>query len=420
MRDRILHEALAALAAQAAERLSGDIDRGVQVPFEVVERGGRGGVGTFYCYRPLTGGFIGERIALLAELPAWPAAVRALGALDGVGHYLRARGEERVPAQPRERAAVALRVFLQDVFSDAEDFALADEHLETAWRRLHAGVFEGRGETVLVVRVLGLALASDELALGDGVSLWRAGALPGVPSALSHDEGPDEHERVLAVVAVGEEIAGRQPLAAARTRLRRVLTALRLYDRARPALDPLAWWREAEGAWAPLALGVAGAPRGTLLVHPDAEDELCAFCSLVTRRTPNAGELAWSLRRHELGCERPSAAEGLTDHLLALRALLEPEGPAAGRLPGRLAALCALPGERATLAGRVAEAVELERGVVAGLAGGRGAAAEALGAELADHLRALLRDVLCGHLKADLRGLADELAAAEAAEAAAV
>lgn len=416
MRDRVLHEALTAFAAQAAERLSADTDRGAQVPFEVAERGGRrGGVGTFYCYRPLTGGFIGERIALLAELPAWPAAVRALGALDGVGDYLRARGEERVPAQPRERAAAALRVFLQDVFADAEDFSLVDEQLEAAWRRLYARVFEGRAETVVVVRVLGLTLACDELSLGDGVSLWRAGELAGAPPALAPGEDPDEHESVLAAVAVGEETGGPQPLAAARTRLRRLLTALRLYDRARPALDPLAWWREVDGAWVPLALGVAGAPQGTLALHPEAEDELRAFCSLVARRTPNAGELAWALRRHELGCERPSAAEGLTDHLLALRALLEPEGPAAGRLPGRLAALCALPGERAALAGRVAEATELERGVVAGLAGGRGAAAEALGAELADHLRALLRDVLCGHLQPDLRGLADELAAAEAA-----
>ena len=416
MRERVLQEALTAFAAQAAERLSAETDRGAQVPCEVVERGGRrGGVGTFYCYRPLTGGFIGERIALLAELPAWPAAVRALGALDGVGDYLRARGEERVPVQPRQRAAAALRVFLQDVFADAEDFALADENLEAAWRRLYAGVFEGRGETVLVVRVLGLALACDELALGGGVSLWRAGELPDVPPALSPGEGAEEHERVLAVVAVGEETGGPQPVAAARTRLRRLLTALRLYDQARPALDPLAWWRDAVGAWAPLALGVAGAPQGTLALRRDAEDELRAFWSLVARRTPNAGELAWALRRYELGCERPSAAEGLTDHLLALRALLEPEGPAGARLPGRLAALCALPGERAALACRVAEATELERGVVAGLAGGRGTAAEAVGAELADHLRALLRDVLCGHLQPDLRGLAEELVAAQAA-----
>lgn len=415
MRDRVLHQALTAFAAQAAQRLAADTAQGEQVPFEIVERGGRrGGVGTFYCYRPLTGGFIGERIALLAQLPAWPAAVSALSALDGAGDYLRARGEERVPVHPRERAAAALRVFLQDVFADTEDFALVEDHLEAAWRRMYAAVFEGRAEIVAVVPVLGLTLAGDEVALGDGVSLWRAGGLPDAPPALVSEQGPHEHATVLAAVAVGEEAGGAQPLAVARTRLRRLLTALRLYSRQRPALDPLAWWRGTGGAWAPLALGVAGAPQGTLELTADAEDELRAFCSLVARRTPNAGELAWALRRHELGCERPSAAEGLTDHLLALRALLEPEGPAANRLPGRLAALCALPGERAQLAARVAEATELERGVIAGLAGGRGAAAEALGAELADHLRALLRDVLCGHLRPGLRGLADELIAAEA------
>ena len=45
---------------------------------------------------------------------------------------------------------------------------------------------------------------------------------------------------------------------------------------------------------------------------------------------PRSGELAWALRRFELGCERDSRYEALTDHLLALRALLEPEGPESG------------------------------------------------------------------------------------------
>ena len=41
---------------------------------------------------------------------------------------------------------------------------------------------------------------------------------------------------------------------------------------------------------------------------------------------PKAGELAWALRRFELGCERGSALEGLTDWLLCARALLaEPD-----------------------------------------------------------------------------------------------
>ena len=55
-----------------------------------------------------------------------------------------------------------------------------------------------------------------------------------------------------------------------------------------------------------------------------------------------------------MACERAIPGEALTDVLLALRALIEPEGPASGRLAGRLAALCALPEERAALTARVA------------------------------------------------------------------
>ena len=40
----------------------------------------------------------------------------------------------------------------------------------------------------------------------------------------------------------------------------------------------------------------------------------------------------------------------------------------------------------------------------------------ALVGELAGHLRALLRDVLCGHLDADLRAVADRLLDDEAQE----
>ena len=112
---------------------------------------------------------------------------------------------------------------------------------------------------------------------------------------------------------------------------------------------------------------------------------------------------------------RAGTAQALADHLLALRALLEPEGAQSSVLGRRLAALCAVPAERDALAARVEHAAALERSVVAGAAPG-----EPLGrlaAELSGHLRALLRDVLCGHLEADLRGLADALLAHDAEQA---
>ena len=71
-----------------------------------------------------------------------------------------------------------------------------------------------------------------------------------------------------------------------------------------------------------------------LVVTSEQEDELRAFCNLVSRRAPDGNELAWALRRFELGCERSDPYEALSDNLLALRALLEPEGPASGELAG--------------------------------------------------------------------------------------
>ena len=62
---------------------------------------------------------------------------------------------------------------------------------------------------------------------------------------------------------------------------------------------------------------------------------------------------------------------------------------------------------------RSARAIALERDVVRGTATPH-AGAQTLAQELADHLRALLRDVICGHLDPDLIGIADELLLASA------
>jgi hypothetical protein len=67
-----------------------------------------------------------------------------------------------------------------------------------------------------------------------------------------------------------------------------------------------------------------------------------------------------------------------------------------------------VPEGRHALAERAAHAVSLERAVVAGLAP-EGEDVDALCGELGGHLRALLRDVLCGHLDSDLREVADHL-----------
>jgi hypothetical protein len=415
MRHRPLHEALSAFAEEAAWLLAGDTADGAEVPFEVVESRGARRDTPLYCYRPLTDSFIRERVGVFGRLPTYAPAARALAGLDGLGDYLREQGEARLPSDPRERADAALRVFISRVFSEATEFVVTDERLERAYAELEEALFAGQSESVVVAPLYGLRITAKEIALGDGLSLVAGEELAGAPPEAVWPHGADEPS-VLACLTITSGPGAPVPLTEARVRFRRLLSALRLFDQARVALGPVAWERSGAGPWTLGDLGTSGRPHGVLEIGEDGEDELRAFISLITRRTPRSGEIAWALRRYELGCERLSLFEALTDHLLALRALLEPEGPASGRLAGRVAALCATPEKRLAVTERVAHAASMERTIVAGLAPMDGGV-EKLLAEIAGYLRALLRDVLCGHLDSDLRSVADQLLAESGAAA---
>ena len=183
-------------------------------------------------------------------------------------------------------------------------------------------------------------IESDEVPLGDGLALVRAGTLDDAPGDIARRRDGDR--RLLALEgAPGDHRA----LEDAGRRLRRLQTALRLWDDAEPALGPTAWARTDGSAWMGRpARHRLPPPAGDCLLAAEEEDPLRAFCSLVSRRTPRAGELAWALRRFELGCERASAVEALTDWLLAARALLaDPDQPGYEGVAERLAAICASP-----------------------------------------------------------------------------
>lgn len=415
MRHRPLHAALSTFAEEAAWQLTEETADGAEVPFEIIESRGARRDTPLYCYRSMTESYIRDRVGVLERLPSYPAAARALAGLDGVGDYLRSQGEPRVPVDARERADAALRVFVSRVFSEATEFVITPERLDRAYRELEDSLLDGRAEAVVIAPLLGLRLQSLEVALGQGLSLVRGDQLAGAPADAVWTAASDE-PAVLACLTLTGDPGAASPLSEATARFRRLLTALRLYDPVRVALGPVAWERTGAGAWTLGDLGTSGRARGVLTIPEQAEDELRAFCNLVARRTPRGGEIAWALRRYELGCERPSAYEALTDHLLALRALLEPEGPQSGRLAGRVAVLCAQVQQRIRVTERVAHAVSMERAIIAGLAPVDGGV-EALLAEITSHLRALLRDVLCGHLDSDLRAVADQLLAASSAAA---
>ncbi len=412
MRNSTLHQLLEAFTADAGGQLAAETAGGAEIPFELIaEPGGRA---PLYCYRPLTGAFIRERLGVLSALPTYAPAARALALLEGVEAYLRECGEPRVPGDMRERADMALRLFLARVFAERSEFGFDPLRFETAYAELEHTLYEGRCITTVIAPMLGVALdhTTNELALGDGLSLVRGETLSDAPTDAVWGDGDDPS--VLAVLMVAQDRTVRAPVSMARARFRRVLTALRLFERGGYALGPLAWTRTDGGSWRPVPLGGSGRPRFVTLISSAHEDELRAFCNLIARRAPTAGELAWALARFEMGCERVAPFEALTDHLLGLRALLEPEGPSSGRLAQRLSVICAKAEDRRALAERTAQAISLERAVIAGLAPAE-TGSGTLVDEIAEYLRAILRDALCGHLDQDLCSLADELLAEAAA-----
>ena len=407
MRDRRLHGTLRAFAEEAAWTLAAETAQGAELPFDLIEEPSRAGHGpTLYCYRPDTAGFIAARGSELGRLENWLPAVHALGACGALEAYLRARGHTRIPASGRELTEAALQAFLGALFEDLSEFVLGDERFARVYGELEELVVGGITGVEVIVPLLGLRLESEDVLLADGLALARPASLDRVPEAAAWD---GEHETVLAVVrGADEDLALQAP-----GRVRRLVTALRLYDATRVAMGPTAWIRTAGGSWQASPTGSGGLAAGTLTLAAAQEDELRGFCNLVWRRMPRGGPLAWALQRFEMGCERP-AGQRLTDHLLALRALLEPEGVESALLGDRVATLCSQPGDHAAVAERVAHAASLERALVTGH-GFAPAEVETIAADVAGHLRAILRDVLCGHLDSDVRRLADELM--DAAEA---
>jgi hypothetical protein len=405
MHNRALHDILAAFVEEAAWQLAEEVSGGAEIPFELIEQGRTSA--PLYCYRPLTQRFLAERAGSLGRLPSYVPAVQGMMGLPDLPSYLRARGRRPPGSDARSQADAALQAFLTVIWSDATDFAFDRERFEAAFAELEEAAYSGCALSVVVTPVDGLVIESEEVALGDGLTLMCGVALRDAPPELRGDEFA-----TIAVLTL-EQGAGDGPsLEQAGRRLRRLQTALRLWDDAEPALGPTAWARTDGGPWLaiPLATGLRRATVDCLLGSED-EDPLRAFCSLVARRTPKSGELAWSLRRFELGCERGAPLEALTDWLLCARALLaEPDAIGYERLCERIAAICATPDDRRELVAGLRRAIAMERAVIAGIVRPE-PAIEELVATLGGCLRAILRDVLCGHLEPDLRRVADDLLA---------
>ncbi len=139
----------------------------------------------------------------------------------------------------------------------------------------------------------------------------------------------------------------------------------------------------------------------------------CASSSRRIERPTRRRHVAWAPARFEMGCERGSEAEALSDYLLGLRALLDATSDAGRGQPGPARGGAVRRGGPAP-AGAAPDRGWLGAGAVRDgrRARGPGRTADSpreLVEEVERHLRALLRDVLCGYLDSDLGGVADDI-----------
>jgi hypothetical protein len=403
VRDFLLNEALKRLAADAAVRLSALVAGGEQIPFDVAEE--EGPESAFHMYEPLTSRFVREREEELRALPSFVPARDAVDAAGVAAPYLETCGE-RVPADPRERAATMLTVFLSSLWDGCTEFSLDRERLDSALAVLDAESRDADDADVLIAPVVGLKMAPPNLQLPHGVRLIRADAIE-APVEAMRSEGMGRAAWEPQYLAVAEQHEGPDSAAAALQQLRELISVMRLFKAGGIGLGPYAFAPTGSGHWSRIPTGAAPARPGGYLLSQEDAGRLAELAVTLEARPDPDGALSWAVDRFEMGCARESALEGLSDHLLALRAVLEGHGPVGASLPMRASALIAADGscDRIEARGQVESAMELERSLMNGASSQGGLE---LAAWIEEGARRMLRDAALGELDADLNTAADE------------
>lgn len=424
MHDLVVREGLEAMARDAAKRFRELVAAGEEIPYEVIEPGGGSAL---VQYEPLTERFVRDHAPALRELDSFGAACAALEAAGLAEPYLEGMGIA-VPGEPRQRAELAGIAFLSRLWMDSSDFSLDRDRLDAAITELEAGGEVAAGEVEVAVPLRGFQMPVSRLVLGD-VTIVRADTVDVPAEARASDglAGSPWEPTYLVVARIPEPgLDEIQPGAGAVESFHRLVTSLRLYKPGGVALGPHAWTRGAGDRWRRIATG-AGRPRpgGYRLAETELAD-FAAFARTIAdpgiplgrqqaARPGLPAALGRAISRFEAGLERMQPIEGLNDHLLALRFLLEGGGPAELGIAMRVAALCAEPEGRDEVKAVVDRAIAIERelwsGEPASVSGGPTPAAIAI--ELEQLVRAILKDASCAHLGSDLRVTADEILLAD-------
>lgn len=412
MRDLHLRHTLTALARDASEVFTDLVEGGQEIPYEI----GDAGDGFSFChYQPLTARFVRDNATELRELESFREATETMRRADVGGPYLEEAGIAP-PVDAIERANLAVTYFLARLWDGSADFELDDERFASAVAEIEECAEPETGEVEAIVPLIGFQMPATRLDLS-GAAIVRADAVD-VPSDAARGERPggaawEPTFLISARVSLDEDGGlGGAGDRVART-FERVATTLRLYKPGGVGLGPHGWVRVAGDRWRRIATG-AGKPRpgGYRLTESDLGSvaDLSRTVSVHPRRI---SRLRRSLLRFEAGLDRRGAVDALNDHLLALRFLLEGEGPAGVGLPMRVAAL-AEGGDgregRGDAKQVVEQAISLERELWSGepTRGEGGPGPAEISGRIEELLRTILRRGVTGEIGSDFRAAADE------------
>jgi hypothetical protein len=402
VRDRLLNESLTRLASEAAIKLSALVAGGDQIPFDVDAENGDDSL--FYSYRPLTSLYVRERESELRGLDAFSSARDTVAAAGIATAYLEARGEQ-VPGDPGERAAQMLTVFLAALWDGCTELSLDHERLKNSLAVLEAETRGAEEADVLIAPLVGLRMPLPRLQLPHGIQIVRADSIE-APIEAMRSEGMGRAAWQPQFLALAEQGEGPESAADALSQLGELVSVMHLFKAGSVGLGPYAFAPTGEDRWARLATGAPSTRPGSYELSEEEAIRLAEFAATLEARPDPDGALAWAVGRFEMGCGRDSALEGLSDHLLALRAVLDGHGPVGASLPMRASALIADESfDRIEARERIESALELERSLMNGSPSLPGLA---IAGWIEEGVRRILRATALGELSADLTTAADE------------
>lgn len=385
-----LEEALRRLAVEAADLFEELLSSGAEMPFDLEPTDD--GPLPMYSYAPLTGQFIERHLAELRRLEAFVEVREIAGEESAIG-------------------------FMIGLWEGKTEFDIAGDRLQGAVNAVLATIRSDSDEATpageVIVPLVGFHMPKDEIEL-DGVRIVRADLVEDAPLDAVDATRSGGRGKAGFLACLSSGVAAVAPAAVVADDLRRALRTMRLF---RPGAVGISshGWAKRTGGWERFGTGATRPRQGGYRLTGNEVGDLESFGRALNERGSRLPSLDWAASRFELGSERGSLIEALSDYLLALRGLLEGGGAARTTMSARVAALACEPHEREQGRVTVERALTIERKL---MSGGRfrpaaGASPLDVIAELEELLRRLLKGLATGELGGDLRAAADEVLLSE-------